>query len=640
MGKSNTHLGTKSGNGLRELMLMALSLFMLITLLIIDKFSGDWESRVAVRAMAYGAAFIPVGLPIIVHALKEIAKGEIFNEYLLMTLAAVGAFYIGEYPEAVAVMLLYSIGEFFQERAVGKAQRDIEALINLTPKKVVVWRDGKRVESTPEVVLPGEMIEVSAGGRVPLDGILLERKALFDTSALTGESLPRTIEENGTVQAGMMTKESAIHLRVTKKYSDSAIARILDMVRDAASRKAPAELFIRRFARIYTPIVIALAVLIATVPPLLLGFAAHFDMFLNRALVFLVVSCPCALVISIPLGYFCGIGIASKRGILFKGGNYLDAVTKLDAVMFDKTGTLTQGQFEVERIHAEAGISEIELLAVMAGAESHSTHPLAKAIVEKALAAGAEMKNVEAVNEVGGMGIRAKMDGHELLVGNKRLMVSEKIRENWDAEDEDDTVVFCAADGRLLGSVFLRDVPKEDAQRAVKALKRLGMKTVGILSGDKTNIVAHLAEQLGVDDYRGDLMPEGKVDCIRQMLGSRRVAFVGDGINDAPVLALSNVGIAMGGAGSDATVETADIVIQGDQPSKVAEAIKIGQITQRVVKNNIIWAIGVKLLVLFFGAIGLVGLWWAVFADTGVALICVANVFTIQKIYSSFLLKK
>jgi Cd2+/Zn2+-exporting ATPase len=640
METSKAQLDENRRKNLNELMPVIVSLVLFLILYVLDHFEPGWSAMAKCRGVAYAVAFLPVGLPVVINAVKEICKGEIFNEYFLMTLAAVGAFYIGEYPEAVAVMLFYSVGEFFQERAVGKAQRDIRALVELSPKKVVVLKGAERIECSPENVLPEEIVEVPAGGRVPLDGILLDSPAHFDTSALTGESMPRLIEKDGAVQAGMMTLSSCIRLRVTKIYAESAISRIMEMVRNAASRKAPAELFIRRFARVYTPIVILLAVIIALLPPLLLGFDTYFNMYLNRALVFLVVSCPCALVISIPLGYFSGIGIASKRGILFKGGNYLDAVTKLNVVMFDKTGTLTKGQFEVGSVCTEAGISSIELLKIVAAVESHSTHPLAKAIVRKALEEGLELKSVETMEEIGGFGVKAQVEGQSVLVGNERFMTAEKVKGDNTGGETGSTAVFCAVDGQLWGYILLSDVLKDDAKRAVMDLKQLGMERVGILSGDKTSIVARLAGQLGVDEYQGDLMPEGKVEYIRKMLQGNHVAFVGDGINDAPVLALSNVGIAMGGAGSDAAVETADIVVQGDCPSKVAEALKIGQVTHRVVKSNILLAISVKLLVLALGALGLVGLWWAVFADTGVALLCVINVFTIQKLYTSLSLKK
>jgi len=616
------------------------SLVLFLVLFAMDHFGLGWLDTLKLRGLAYAIVFLPVGFPVLKSAAKELGKGEIFNEYFLMTLAAVGAFYMGEYPEAVAVMLFYSVGEFFQEKGIGKAQRDIRALVELSPKKVVVLRGEKRMDCSPEDVCPKDIIEVAAGGRVPLDGILLDGAAHFDTSALTGESMPRLIEKNETVQAGMMTLESCIRLCVTKSYAESAVSRILEMVNNAASRKAPAELFIRRFARIYTPIVIVLAFIIGLVPPIVLGFNEHFSMYLNRALVFLVVSCPCALVISIPLGYFCGIGIASKRGILFKGGNYLHAVTKLDTVMFDKTGTLTKGQFEVETIWTEVGVSKSELLTMVAGVESHSAHPLAKAIVRKALENGMKLKKVETMKEFGGFGAKAKVEGRSVLVGNERLMASEKVKGYIEKTGIGSTAVFCAVDGQLWGRILLSDVLKDDSKQAVVDLKQYGIKKIGILSGDKTAIVGRFARELGVDEFRGDLMPEEKVEYIRQMLKTHHVAFVGDGINDAPALALSNVGIAMGGVGSGVAVEAADIVIQSDYPSKVAEAIKIGQVTHRVVKNNILLAIGMKFLVLGLGAFGLVGLWWAVFADTGVALLCVVNVFTIQKFYVSLLSRK
>ena len=614
---------------------LVVALFMLLDLTLIHY--GIVTDEVGWRRLIwYAVAFLPVGLPVMADALREIRKGDIFNEFTLMLIATIGAFCIGEYPEAVAVMLFYAIGERFQDRAVGKAQRDIQALLELRPETVSVWRDGERVQTSPEQVVPGETIELNAGDRVPLDGILLGQEAVaFDTSALTGESVLRTIEASGEVAAGMLPTGRAIRLQVVRAYADSALSRILDMVRDAASRKAPAELFIRRFARIYTPVVIVLAALIAVVPPLA---AAAFGWsgvmwsdYIYRALVFLVVSCPCALVVSVPLSYFSGIGHASRRGILFKGGNWLDALARVDTVVFDKTGTLTRGEFEVAEVSAAGAFTRNELLALAAAAERHSSHPLARAIVAYAESEGVDIPEPERVEEVAGRGLRAVIDGREVLAGNRLLLTASGVNVPVSGDDEQGEVV-CAVDGKYAGRIALNDAPKPDAGEAVRRIASLGIARQTLLSGDRTSVVAELAGRVGLNDYYGDLLPEQKVEHVRQLIASpscRCLAFVGDGINDAPALALSHVGIAMGGAGSDAAVETADVVIQGDSPLKVAEAIGISRATRRLVRTNIALAIGIKVAVLILGALGYAPLWVAVLADTGVALLCVLNVFTL-----------
>ncbi|MDO4930917.1 MAG: heavy metal translocating P-type ATPase [Bacteroidales bacterium] len=592
----------------------------------------DWR-----RLVWYVVAFLPVGLPVIMEALEEIRKGDVFNEFTLMVIATVGAFCIGEYPEAVAVMLFYAVGERFQDSAVDKAQGDIQALIALRPETVAVVRDGERVELLPESVQPGEIIELNAGDRVPLDGILLGDEAVaFDTSALTGESVPRTIEAGGEVAAGMLTGSRAVRLKVVRAYADSALSRILEMVKDAASRKAPVELFIRRFARIYTPTVIALAALIAVVPPLAAPLVGWTDVawsdYIYRALVFLVVSCPCALVVSVPLSYFSGIGYASRRGILFKGGNYLDALARVDTVVFDKTGTLTQGQFGVDDVQTAGALTREALLALAAAAERHSSHPLARAIVTHAEETRIVTPKTGRVEELAGRGLRAEVDGHEVLAGNRRFLADAGIALPADAGDDALNEVVCAVDGEYAGRIVLRDLPRPESADAVREIAALGVRRQTMLSGDRTAVVADLAARIGLKDCHGDLLPEQKVAHVKTLLDDptcKCLAFVGDGINDAPALALSHVGIAMGGVGSDAAVETADVVIQGDSPAKVPEAIRIARATRRLVHTNIALAIGIKLVVLLLGALGMAPLWVAVLADTGVALLCVANVFTL-----------
>ena len=548
-------------------------------------------------------------------------------------------------------MLFYSVGELFQENALSKARKNISALLDVRPETAVVIRDNERVPLAPADVIPGEIIEVKAGERVPLDGKLLSGAASFNTAALTGESVPRTISPNENVLAGMIVTDKVIRLEVTKPYNQSALARILELVQNASERKAPAELFIRKFARIYTPIVTGLAFLIVLIPYLYSlvqpDFLFIFNEWLYRALVFLVISCPCALVISIPLGYFGGIGAASRQGILFKGGNYLDAITKINTVVFDKTGTLTKGVFEVRSLSTENNIPEKELLRIIASVESRSNHPIAKAILAYAQEQQVTIDTTIDTTELAGYGLKAIVDGKEVLVGNPRLLDSEGVlflpnetsvspyRNNCfiSMKQNPDTVVVCAIDRQYAGYILLADTPKEDAVEAIKQLKDLNINNLEILSGDKQIIVSKLATQLGIPRAYGDLLPEGKVAHLEALKQDKanKIAFVGDGINDAPVLALSDIGIAMGGLGSDAAIETADVVIQTDQPSKVATAIRIGKFTRTIVWQNIALAFGVKLIVLMLGAGGIATMWEAVFADVGVALLAILNAVRILK---------
>lgn len=571
--------------------------------------------------------------------MKKIKLESIFNEYTLMGIAVLGAFYLGEYWEGIAVILFYLIGEWFQHKAVHKARSNIKALLDVRPETatIVSSTEGKYKTVTPDKVRIGDIIEVKTGERVPLDGILTEDYAAFNTSALTGESIPRTIRKQEEVLAGMIACDKPVRIKVNKSYDRSAPARILALVQDAAERKAPAELFIRRFARIYTPAVTGLAVLIVLLPYLYSilqpEFTFIFDEWFYRALVFLVISCPCALVVSIPLGYFGGIGAASHQGILFKGGNYLDAVTKINTVVFDKTGTLTQGVFEVQTLSAAEGISEKELLHLIASVESFSNHPVAKAILKYAEEQKIELNTSLKITETAGYGLKTVMDGKELYVGNARLLSQHNISFPTEILHIPETTVLCAWNGRYLGYITLADSPKKDAAQAINELKSLKIDNIQILSGDKQAIVSKLAAEIGVTQAFGDLLPEGKVAHLERMKADpkNRIAFVGDGINDTPVLALSDVGIAMGGLGSDAAIETADVVIQTDQPGKVATAIKIGKLTHRIVWQNISMAFGVKLLVLLLGAGGMATMWEAIFADVGVALLAIFNAIRIQK---------
>ena len=585
----------------------------------------------------YVVAYLPVGLPVMKEAWESMKDKDYFSEFTLMFVATLGAFYIGEYPEGVAVMLFYSVGELFQEKAVDKAKRNIGALLDVRPEEAAVVRDGRVIIENPQSVKVGETIEIKTGGRVPLDGMMLNEVAAFNTAALTGESVPRSIRMGEEVLAGMIVTDKVIRIKVIRPFDKSALARILELVQNASERKAPAELFIRKFARVYTPIVIGLAVLIVLLPFIYSlitpQFLFTFNDWLYRALVFLVISCPCALVVSIPLGYFGGIGAASRLGILFKGGNYLDAVTKINTVVFDKTGTLTKGTFEVQFCNCESGVSEEELIRMIASVESSSTHPIAKAVVNYAGRRNIELSSVTDSKEYAGLGLEAAVNGIQVLAGNGRLLSKFQIEYPPELLSITDTIVVCAIGNKYAGYLLLSDSLKEDARIAIQNLKALGIQNIQILSGDKQSIVSNFAEKLGISEAYGDLLPDGKVKHLEELRQhtENQVAFVGDGMNDAPVLALSNVGIAMGGLGSDAAIETADVVIQTDQPSKVAEAIKVGKLTRRIVWQNISLAFGVKLLVLILGAGGLATLWEAVFADVGVALIAIMNAVRIQK---------
>lgn len=581
-----------------------------------------------IKLIWYLVAYIPVGLPVMIDAGKSIAKGAFFSEFFLMTIATVGAFFIGEYSEGVAVMVFYSVGELFQTLAVNRAKRSIKALLDIRPDTVNVMRDGKLKTVSPSEVQINEVIQVKSGEKVALDGELISDSASFNTAALTGESKPDNKGKGEAVLAGMINLQSVSDIKVTALYKDSKLSKILEMVQDATSRKSQTQLFISKFAKVYTPIVVFLAVGICLLPYLFIS-DYQFKEWLYRSLVFLVISCPCALVISIPLGYFGGIGLASRNGILFKGSNYLDVMTKIDTVVMDKTGTLTKGVFKVQEVVSE-GIEKEELVRLTASIESKSTHPIASAIVEYA---GDSVKNakIEAVEEISGHGLKGKIDGKEVLAGNLKLL--KKFNIGFDSEIEKivETIVVVAVDGNYAGYITIADEIKEDAQQAIKDLHTLQIKTV-MLSGDKQSIVDRVAKVLSVDDAFGDLLPENKVEKVQALKDQKRtLAFVGDGVNDAPVIALADAGIAMGGLGSDATIETADIVIQNDEPSKIVTAIKIGRITKKIVWQNIILAMAVKAIVLALGAGGIATLWEAVFADVGVALLAILNAVRIQR---------
>lgn len=578
-----------------------------------------------IRLIWYIAAYLPVALPAFKYALTAMAQKDFFNEFTLMIVATLGAFLIGDYPEAVAVMLFYTIGELFQNSAVLKARRSIKSLLDVRPDSAAVVRDGLITTVSPESVSIGETVQVKAGEKVSLDGKMLSSKGSFNTSALTGESVPRTIREGEPVLAGMVNLNSVIDFRVEKKYEDSSLARVLEMVQEASSRKSKTELFIRKFARIYTPIVFALALAITVIPSFIVSDYLFSD-WLYRALVFLVISCPCALVISIPLSYFGGIGAASHNGILFKGANYLDLIAKANTVVIDKTGTLTEGVFQVQKIRSIYPEKE-KMIEFAAALESKSNHPIAKAILEYFPDIIPSDYNIAKVEEIAGHGMKGLVNGQEVLAGNSKLMKLHQIKYEQKIDDVKETVVIVAINKEYAGYFVISDKVKKDSWNAISRLKKLGIKTTVMLSGDKKSIVDDLADELNIDFAYGDLLPEDKVNHIEELKkdSDNIVVFVGDGINDAPALAISDVGIAMGGMGSDAAVEISDVVIQTDHPSKIATAIQIARSTRAIVIQNIVFALGVKSLIMILGAFGIASMWEAVFADVGVSLIAILN---------------
>ncbi len=608
----------------------ALSFLMLLSGIILKQTAPWFHDSETVQLIWYIIAFLPVGWPVMKEAWESMMEKDFFNEFTLMVIACIGAFCIREFPEAVGVMLFYTVGETLQHKAVERATNNISGLLDLRSEVANVVTNGEVTAVNPKEVAVGSILEVRPGERVPLDGVLESDEGVFDTSALTGESMPRNLHKGEDVLAGMISSSGTVRIRVTKEYAQSALSRILELVEEASDRKAPAELFIRKFARIYTPIVIGLAALTVVVPWLVSllnpSFTYIFDDWFYRALVFLVISCPCALVISVPLGYFAGIGAASKAGILFKGGNYLEAITHIDTVAFDKTGTLTTGEFAVTGIVPE-GITSDRLLSYLAAAERNSLHPLAKAIVAYAKRNGIGYPNPTSMSEVAGHGVKAMVDGDEVTVGNAALLEKEGIALPHALKSVNETIIACGVNGKFAGYVTLGDTVKPDAAEAVKELHRLGIERIVMLSGDREETVKEYASRLGIKEAYGNLLPADKAEFVSSAINDRksRVAFVGDGINDAPVLTLSNVGIAMGGLGADAAIESADVVIQTDSPAKVAEAISIGRFTRKIITENIIGAIAVKVAVLVLGFLGIASLWGAVFADVGVALLAVLN---------------
>ena len=582
-------------------------------------FSNGWITK-----GIYIGAYLIVGLEIIIKAIKNIFKGEVFDEHFLMAVATIGAFAIGEFPEAVAVMLFYQIGELFQDYAVDKSKESITNLMDIRPDVAVVKRNGKLETLKPETVKIGEEIVVKPGEKIPLDGTIIDGSSMLDTSALTGESVPRSAKIGEKVLSGCINQSGVLTIKVEKEFGESTVSKILDLVENASNKKSKSENFITKFAKIYTPIVVGIAILLAIIPPFLLKWGS-FSEWLERALTFLVVSCPCALVISIPLGFFGGIGGASRKGVLIKGSNYLELLSKTDIFVFDKTGTLTEGVFEVQKINP-VDISEEELLKIAAYAESYSNHPIS-ASIKKAYQKEINQEIIEKTEEISGKGIISQIENKTVVIGNNKIM-QEKGIEYKECNDIG-TILYVAINNKFEGSIVIADKIKENAKQTIQGLKRNNVSKTVMLTGDKKEIAEKVAKQIEIDEVYTDLLPDQKVEKVEELMKQKtekgKLAFVGDGINDAPVLAISDIGIAMGGLGSDAAIEAADIVIMNDKPSKILEAIKISNKTMRIVKQNIIFAISVKILVLILGACGIATMWEAVFADVGVSFIAILN---------------
>lgn len=573
------------------------------------------------RFFIYMSAYLIVGVDIVLRAIKNIFKGEIFDENFLMTIATVGAICIGEYPEAVMVMLLYQIGEKLQDNAVEKSKQSISSLMNIRPDYANVEINGELIKKNPENVKIGDIIKVKAGEKIPLDGKIIDGEASIDTSALTGESVPRTVKIGDKAVSGCINTNGVLTIKVEKEFGQSTVSKILELVEHASSKKAKAENFITKFARYYTPIVVFGAIALAAIPPLL--FDAQFSIWFQRALTFLVISCPCALVISVPLGFFAGIGGASKSGILIKGACYIEALSRPYAVVFDKTGTLTKGTFKVTKIQPVEKISADELLKYAAYAENYSTHPIATSLKET-YGRNIDTSLIGNVEEISGNGIKAQIDNSEILVGNNKLMT--KFGINYISQQNAGTVIYVAKNNEFVGSITISDELKTDSKATIKNLNKKQIKTV-MLTGDNSIPAEYIAKELDIPKIYSELLPAQKVEKLEELISTQKgsVIFVGDGINDAPVLTRADVGIAMGGLGSDAAIEAADVVIMNDNPSKVVSAIKIAQKTMQIVKENIIFALGIKILFLILGAFGVITMWGAVFADVGVTLIAVLN---------------
>ena len=636
---------------MKKQIIQIVSAFILFIIALCVKFENIWITRAI-----YLIGYLIVGGEIILKAIKNIFKGELFDEHFLMTVATIGAIAIGEYPEAVAVMLFYQVGELFQDYAVDKSKKSITELMNIRPDYANVKRNENITKVNPEKVKIGEIIVVKPGEKIPLDGIVLEGKSMIDTSSLTGESLPRNVEKNDEILSGCINQNGTLSIKVTKEYGESTVSRILDLVENASSKKSKSENFITKFAKYYTPIVVILAILLAIIPPFILRLG-EFTNWLYRALTFLVVSCPCALVISIPLGFFGGIGGASKKGILVKGSNYLEALANTETVIFDKTGTLTEGIFEVQKIETVKTLKQSnkiekdkkfeknnktendkdfyeiekqELLKLVASCEKDSNHPIAMS-VKKAYAEQNNQKmdgnKIKNINELAGKGISAIIEEKEILVGNEKLMKENSI--NYIESKDVGTVLYVSINKKFAGYIVISDKIKHDSKTAISDLYKNGVNKTIMLTGDKKEVAENVSNQLGITSVFSELLPDGKVEKVEEIIKNKspksKVVFVGDGINDAPVLALSDIGIAMGGLGSDAAIEAADVVIMTDEPSKVSQSIDIAKKTMKIVKENIIFAIAIKIIVLILGACGGATMWEAVFADVGVSILAIIN---------------
>ena len=603
--------------------LIAFILFLFATII---KFENEWINNII-----YIIAYIIVGLEIIKKAIRNITRGKVFDENFLMTVATIGAFGIREFPEAVAVMLFYQVGELFQSYAVDKSRKSIAGLMDIRPDFANVERNGKPQKVDPDEVKIGEIIVVRPGEKIPLDGTVVEGTSTIDTKALTGESLPKDVKIGENVLSGCINLNGVIKIKVTKEYGESTVSKILDLVENASSKKSKSENFITKFAQYYTPAVVVIAIILAIIPPIIIKDASFSD-WLYRALSFLVVSCPCALVISIPLSFFGGIGGASKMGILIKGSNYLEQLANTEIIVFDKTGTLTEGVFEVQKVKA-VDISEEELLRLTAYSENYSNHPISLS-VKKAYNKKINEKQIEKTEELSGLGIVAKIEGKEVLVGNEKLMKEKNIE--FTKCNDVGTVLYVARDKKFVGYIVIADKIKKDSIETIKNLKKNHIKETVMLTGDKESVGKEVAEKIGIDKVYAELLPDGKVEKVESLLKERtekgKLAFVGDGINDAPVLAMSDIGIAMGALGSDAAIEAADIVLMTDEPSKIVDAIHLSKRTMRIVKENIIFAIFIKVLVLILTAFGMSTMWEAVFADVGVSIIAILNALRVLRV--------
>lgn len=592
----------------------------LFVLALVITFSNEW-----INNGLFIISYLVVGFEILKKAVRNIFRGKVFDENFLMAVATIGAFAIGEFPEAVAVMLFYQVGELFQSYAVDKSRKSIASLMDIRPDYANIEKDGKIEKVDPDEVKIGDIIIVKTGEKIPLDGVVVEGRSSLDTMALTGESVPRVVKTEDEVLSGCINKDGLLKIRVTKEFGESTVSRILDLVENASSKKSKSENFITKFAKYYTPTVVIIAVLLAFIPPIILKDFSTFSVWLYRALSFLVVSCPCALVISIPLSFFGGIGGASKMGILIKGSNYLEALANTETVVFDKTGTLTEGIFEVQDIYAE-GIEKDELLRIVAHSENYSNHPIAKS-VKKAYNKEIDEKIIKNPQELSGKGIWAKIDEKDILVGNEKLMLEEKI--DFKKCDEVGTILYVAIDKKYVGYVLIADKIKQDSPKTIRELKAMNIKETVMLTGDKKEVGEYVAKKLNMDKVYTELLPDGKVEKVEELLKQKsekgKLVFVGDGINDAPVLTISDIGVAMGGLGSDAAIEAADIVIMTDETSKISKAINLSKKTMRIVRENIIFAIFVKIAVLVLTAFGASTMWEAVFADVGVSVIAIIN---------------